>query len=186
METLSRALERFARAASPVLNKNVSRLPGSGASGGLGAGLMVLGAQLRARGQAMDEYFGLDGLFSKPWDLVVTAEGSLDYQSSKGKMPVEIAKRAKSHGIPVMALAGTIGPGAESVYESGICSFVGVVDRPISLDEAIKDAKKLLEDGAERAMRTLQLGISLRCKQSPLRISEDITESLAKVQTLTI
>ncbi|EMR61859.1 putative glycerate kinase protein [Eutypa lata UCREL1] len=141
---------------------DLSRLPGSGASGGLGAGLLVLGAQLRGRAEAMDEYFQLESLFDEPWDLVVTAEGSLDYQSAKGKMTVEIAKRAKNHGIPVIVLAGTIGPGAESVYGTGIRSFLSILDRPLSLDEAITDAKRLLEDGAERAMRTIRLGMSLR------------------------
>ena len=174
METLSYSLERFARAASPFIssssnnnnnnnkNRDLSRLPGSGASGGLGAGLLVLGAQLRGRAEAMDEYFQLESLFDEPWDLVVTAEGSLDYQSAKGKMTVEIAKRAKNHGIPVIVLAGTIGPGAESVYGTGIRSFLSILDRPLSLDEAITDAKRLLEDGAERAMRTIRLGMSLR------------------------
>lgn len=179
VEHLSHALARFASAASPLLVNNInnnsnggdlSLQPGSGASGGLGAGLLLLGAQLRGRAEAMDEYFGLSNLFDDhdelPWDLVVTAEGSLDYQSARGKMTVEIARRAKSRGIPVIALAGTIGPGAGSVYEAGICSVVSILDSPLTLDEAISDAKRLLVEGAERAMRTIRLGMALRCNSN--------------------
>lgn len=164
METLSYALERFAKAASRIVGRDLSQLPGSGASGGLGAGLLVLGSRLRPRAEAVDEYFGLRSLFDEPWHLVVTAEGSLDYQSAKGKMTVEIAKRAKERGIPVIVLAGTIGPGAESVYGTGIRAFLSIMDGPSSLDDAIKDAPRLIRNGAEKAMRIMQLGISLQEK----------------------
>ncbi|KAK7755378.1 hypothetical protein SLS62_002605 [Diatrype stigma] len=200
VEHLSRALERFASAARPLVDSNskdgdIALRPGSGASGGLGAGLLLLGAQLCGRAEAMDEYFGWStngggGLFGDdnddgdevPWDLVVTAEGSLDYQSARGKMTVEIARRAKSRGIPVLALAGTVGPGAEAVYEAGICSVVSVLDRPLSLDEAISDAKRLLVNGAERAMRTMLLGMALRCNHTMCNTTTT-TPSLASTPT---
>ena len=167
METLACALERFAHAASRIVNKDLRNIPGSGASGGLGAGLMVLDSRLRPRAEAVDEYFGLRNLFDEPWDLVVTAEGSLDYQSAKGKMTVEIAKRAKERGIPVIVLAGTIGPGAESVYGAGIRAFLSILDGPSTLEDAIKDAPRLVKNGAEKAMRMMQLGISLQAKGPP-------------------
>ena len=185
-------MEKFAHAASRIVNKDLRNIPGSGASGGLGAGLMVLGSRLRPRAEAVDEYFGLRNLFDEPWDLVVTAEGSLDYQSAKGKMTVEIAKRAKERGIPVIVLAGTIGPGAESVYGTGIRAFLSILDGPSSLEEAMKGARKLVTNGAEKAMRIVQLGISLQVKgdfgevarEAPARprrvpTPQDLTKSLA-------
>ena len=158
--------------AAPIVGigggKDLSRVPGGGASGGLGAGLLVLGARLRARADAADEYFGLRSLFDDegPWDLVVTAEGSLDAQSARGKMTSEIAHRARDRGAAVLVLAGTVGPGAESIYKSGVGAFLSILDHPLLLEEAIGGARELLRDGAERAMRTIQLGMSLR--QQPM------------------
>lgn len=84
VELLAAALQRFADVAEPTLGRDISRAPGSGASGGLGAGLMMLGARLRARGEAINEYFEFDHVFKKHWDFVITAEGSLDFQSPNG------------------------------------------------------------------------------------------------------
>ncbi|ORY55890.1 glycerate kinase [Pseudomassariella vexata] len=162
VETLSLALEKFAQAAMPILKEDLSLKPGSGASGGLGAGLMLLRASLRARGEAIDDYFMLKTLFEEHWDIVITAEGSLDFQSSKGKMTVEIARRAQEHGAQVIALAGTIGHGAETVYDAGVCAFLSILEGPASLEEAIKDADRLLKDAAEKSMRVIKMGMSLQ------------------------
>lgn len=89
-----------------ALNQDVSRVPGGGASGGLGAGLILLGAKLRARSEAINEYFEFDRVFEQKWDFVITAEGSLDGQSTQGKMTTEVARRAKRRGAQVVALAG--------------------------------------------------------------------------------
>lgn len=84
VETLAEALERFAEVAQWTTGKDISQSPGSGASGGLGTGLLMLGARLRARGEAINEYFAFDRVFEKQWDFVITAEGALDFQSPNG------------------------------------------------------------------------------------------------------
>lgn len=163
VEILSSGLDNFASLASGILNEDISTKPGSGASGGLGAGLMLLGAKLRARSEAINEYFHIDDIFTdRPWDFVFTAEGSLDHQSTKGKMTVEIARRARDHGAQVIALAGTIGAGADSVYDEGIEAFASISRGPSSLDEAIRETETLLRDAAERTMRLIQTGMALR------------------------
>jgi glycerate kinase len=106
VELLAQALGRLALVAQMALNQDVSRVPGSGASGGLGAGLILLGAKLRARSEAINEYFEFDRVFEQKWDFVITAEGSLDEQSTQGKMTTEVARRAKRRGAQVVALAG--------------------------------------------------------------------------------
>lgn len=152
---------------------DIGTRPGSGASGGLGAGILILGGQLRAREDAIDEYFGVSQLFSsssstsaapggQKWDLVVTAEGCLDAQSAQGKLTVEIARRARRHGAAVIALAGTIGPGAEGVYDDGIAAFASILDGPRSLKDAIASTAVLLTDAAERAIRMIQMGMRLK------------------------
>ncbi|KAH9996184.1 glycerate kinase [Xylariaceae sp. FL0662B] len=169
IETLSLALEKFAQAAKPILNKDLAIEPGGGASGGLGAGLILLGTKLRARSEAIDEYFMTKSLFDEPWDFVVTAEGTLDSQSAKGKMTGEIARRAREHNTQVIALAGAIGDGAETVYDAGICAFASILDCPLLLEEAIRDAERLLKDAAENSIRMIQLGMSLK-QSEPVKV----------------
>jgi glycerate kinase len=86
VETLSASLNRLAQVAQSTLGEDISQTPGSGASGGLGAGLMLLGATLRARAEAINEYFEFDRVFENQWDFVITAEGALDFQSPNGKV----------------------------------------------------------------------------------------------------
>lgn len=162
VEILSDALDNLAAALEPILATNISYVPGSGASGGLGAGLMLLGAELRARSEAINDYFHIDDILDQRWDFVFTAEGSLDSQSAKGKMTVEIARRARDYGAQVIALAGTIGDGADTVYEEGIEAFTSILNAPLSLEQAIEETEKLLKDSAERTMRMIQTGMSIR------------------------
>lgn len=175
IETLSSALDALAQAAKPILGKDISNEPGAGASGGLGAGLLLLKAKLRPRVAAIDDYFHLQDEFAyNSWDVVFTAEGSLDWQSAKGKMTVEIAKRARDSGCyQVVALAGTIRDGAESVYAEGIAAFTSIIDSPLSLEDAIKQTPTLLTNSAERTMRMLLVGRAM----SPLQSDNDATPS---------
>lgn len=88
VEMLATSLERLAQVAQSTLGEDISQTPGSGASGGLGAGLMLLGATLRARAEAINEYFEFDRVFENQWDFVITAEGALDFQSPNGKVGI--------------------------------------------------------------------------------------------------
>ncbi|KAL2000338.1 hypothetical protein VTN02DRAFT_3264 [Thermoascus thermophilus] len=157
---LAAALDVYASVARRKLGFDVSRAPGSGASGGLGTGLLLLGAVLRPRYEAISEYLDLDGLF-QDCDLVVTAEGAIDFQTPRGKIPAEVAMRAKKHRLPVIALAGTIGPGADANYKVGIDAYVCMLQRPTTLEEAIREAERLLTDSAECAMRMVMVGRTL-------------------------
>ncbi|KAF2182886.1 glycerate kinase [Zopfia rhizophila CBS 207.26] len=165
VELLSAALERLAAVAKNDLKREISLAPGSGASGGLGAGLMLLGARLRARSIAINEHFEFDRVFDSHWDFVITAEGSLDSQSTQGKMTTEIARRARRHGAQVVALAGTIGDGADVCYNAGIKAFTSILRGPSSLEEAIAETERLVKDGAEKVMRMILVGLALGRRQ---------------------
>lgn len=148
------------------MKQEISVAPGSGASGGLGAGLMALGAKLRPRSEAINEYFNFDGVLAEKWDFVITAEGSLDSQSTQGKMTTEVARRAQRHGAQVVALAGTIGEGADGCYGAGIKAFTSILKGPSTLEEAIAGTEKLVQDGAERVMRMILVGLALGKRQA--------------------
>jgi glycerate kinase len=126
---------------------------------------MLLFAKLRPRSDVMNQYFGFDRLFEdSQWDLVVTAEGSIDSQSTQGKMTTEVARLAKRHGTPVVAVAGTIGEGAEGCYDAGIGAFTSIMKGPLSLEEALSATELLVKDGAEKVMRMIMIGVDVQRK----------------------
>jgi glycerate kinase len=132
VEELAQAMDRFASVANAALGEDISLAPGSGASGGLGAGLRLVGASLHPRYDIIMRFLDLDSLIADV-DLIITAEGGIDYQTSRGKIPSEVARRAKAYNVPVVALAGTIGEGAAMNYEAGIHAYASIVQRPMTL-----------------------------------------------------
>jgi glycerate kinase len=158
---LEAALENYAAVIRRDLDIAVAEQAGSGASGGLGAGLYaLLGARLHPRYDIVMQYLNLDELMAQA-DLVLTAEGSLDEQTPFGKIPVEVARRAKQHGLPVIALAGTLGKGAALNLQHGIDAYASILQRPCSLEEAIAKAGRLLVKATEEVMRMVRVGALL-------------------------
>ncbi|MFF7488193.1 glycerate kinase [Streptomyces luteogriseus] len=160
-EELSEALENWAFVLTrdaAVPDSDLRSGPGTGASGGLGAGLAALGARLLPRFDVLLDHLDLDARLARA-DLVVTAEGALDHQTPRGKVPAEVARRAKRHGRPVLALAGTLGEGAGDV--PGVDACHGILPAPMELAEALLRAGELLTDATERALRMIVLGSRL-------------------------
>ena len=161
VELLEAGLETYAARIRAATGVDVGAAQGAGASGGLGAGLMgMLGGRLHPRFEIVMQYLDLDRLIAEA-DLVITAEGSLDGQTPYGKVPCEVAQRAKRRGLPVIALAGTIGKGVTANFDQGIDAFASILKRPCSLDEAIAKAEKLLKRAAEDAIRMISVGMQL-------------------------
>ncbi|MBE3573340.1 MAG: glycerate kinase [Moorella humiferrea] len=153
---LDAALARLADVIKRDLGKDVRELPGAGAAGGLGAGLVAfLGATLRRGIDLVMETLDLDGILAKGADLVITGEGEINHQTAFGKVPAGVARLAGKYGIPVVALAGSIGEGAATVYDHGIKGFMSIVPRPLPLAYCLENAATLLTDAAERLMRLL-------------------------------
>lgn len=172
VESLSEALETWAavlQSQAPHSAELDVRLgPGTGASGGLGAGLAaVLGAKLVPRFEALLDsgIAGIDlGRLIASADLVITAEGAIDYQTPRGKVPAEIAERAQRAGVPVLAFAGSIGDGAPAVHDIGIAALASIMTVPMPLAEAMANGEELLRDAAERTMRVVVLGAAIAAK----------------------
>lgn len=175
VEELAAGLDTYASVVEKSLGFDISTAPGSGASGGMGAGLMLIGATLRPRFDVIMKYFCIDELM-KDCDLVITAEGGIDYQTPRGKIPAEVAMRAKKHNLPVIVLAGTVGHDADVNYGHGIDAFVSIMQCPSTLENAIKNAERLLIEAAEGAMRMVTIGKSLRGEEK--KALGDITAAL--------
>jgi glycerate kinase len=168
VEQLERGLIHYADLIRQTTGLDIGLAAGSGASGGLGAGLIAFaGATLHPRYDIVMRYLAFDDLLSQA-DLVFTAEGSLDGQTPFGKIPAEVGRRAKALNIPVVALAGTIGKDVHVNLDHGINAFASILKRPCTLEEAIGKADKLLRRAAEDAMRMLQVGMTLAVRQSAL------------------
>ena len=164
IETLDGHLAHFDSILTRSLGKSFNDTPGAGAAGGLGAGLMAfLNAELRLGVDIMIEAVNLEERV-KGASVVFTGEGQLDFQTAFGKTPVGVAKVAKAYDIPVIAIAGGIAEGAEAVYDAGIDAMLGIVQEPMSLEDAVEDAARLIADTAEQAARLVVIGDSISSK----------------------
>ena len=160
VKTLDACLEHYDKVLSRTLGQSYDKIPGAGAAGGLGAGLMAfLNAQLRLGVDIMIDAVNLKERM-KGASLVFTGEGQLDFQTVFGKTPVGVAKVAKADNIPVIAIVGGIGEGAAAVYDVGIDAMLGIAQAPMSLEDAVEDALQLIADTAEQAARLIAIGNS--------------------------
>lgn len=157
VEKLDTAMQNVARVVTSCIGQDIALTPGSGASGGLGAGLLLVGAKLHPRFDIVSQFLDIDDLLAD-CDLVITAEGGIDYQTPYGKVPSYIASKAQAHQVPVIALAGTVGEGAAINYNHGIDAYASILKSPMPLECAIEQASRLLADAAESMMRMVMIG----------------------------
>ncbi len=161
VEKLEAALEIYAAVIERDLGVDVRTMPAGGASGGLGAGLhALLGAKLHPRIDIVTQYLDLDGALDET-DLVITAEGAIDFQTPRGKIPMEVAQRAKQRGLPVIAIVGSVGERANENFEYGIDAFFSGINQPMDLSMALEKAEDLVAACAENVIRTVLVGSAL-------------------------
>lgn len=157
MPQLDGWMARYARILANALGRDVSVLPGAGAAGGLGAGLFAYCGARAERGiEFVLDAIGIDAALEGV-DLVITGEGHMDAQSANGKAPVGVAERAKRRGIPVIAIVGGRALDLGDVYERGIGLVLPVCPGPITLEESMRGADRLLPLAGETAIRAFLL-----------------------------
>jgi glycerate 2-kinase len=158
---LDGALARYAQVLRRDLGADVAELPGAGAAGGLGAGLMAfLHARLQAGAEMVLQAVGFDRRLEGA-SLVFTAEGRLDGQTVYGKAPGAVAAAARRRDIPVVVLAGGLGPGYDRLYAAGVSAVLALPDGPLTLEESMARAAELVTTAAEQAMRLIRIGSML-------------------------
>jgi glycerate kinase len=164
VKELDAALAHFADVVEEAVGRRLRDAPGAGAAGGLGFGLMAFcdadlqpGVELALDALGADEV--LDGAA-----LVITAEGMLDSQTLAGKAPVGVARRARRHGVPVVAVGGAVAPMPASViqrfHDEGIVAICPSVEGAASDDELMDPdgTRRRLERTGERIARLIDLG----------------------------
>ena len=152
---LDRALGRLAAVIERQYGLRVAEIPGAGAAGGTGAGLMAfLNAKLVSGAALVVDASGFDKALAGA-ELVITGEGRADGQTVYGKAPGEVAKRANAGGVPVLLLAGSKGAGWESLLTQGIGSVVALAQEGDNLTELMQDARPALTRAAARAVKEM-------------------------------
>ncbi|EJO5346764.1 glycerate kinase [Clostridium botulinum] len=157
VKKLDNNLAYFANIVENKVGKDIKEVPGAGAAGGLGFGLMAfLNAKLEKGIDIVIEYTKLREKI-KNADFVFTGEGSIDFQTVLGKTPFGVAKVAKEFNIPVIAFAAHIGDDLDILYENGIDSIVGVIRGVTDLENALKEGKINVEKASENITRILTI-----------------------------
>jgi len=153
---LDAALARLAVVIGRDLGRQVADIPGAGAAGGAGAGLVAfLDAKLVEGAPLVVDASGFDQAL-RGAHLVITGEGRVDGQTAFGKAPGEVAKRAKSAGIPSLLLAGSRGPGWESLSSMGVTSVVTLAQEA---DPEGHNLQVLMHDAAPALTRAAALAV---------------------------
>lgn len=145
---LDRNLRHYAAVLERDLGQKIDDVPGAGAAGGLGAGLLAfLQAELK---RGVDIVIEATNLLEavRDADVVITGEGKIDGQTIYGKTPIGVAKTAKKHGIPVIGIAGNIGADSHVVYEHGMDALFSIVPGVTTLENAFANASDYVEKTA--------------------------------------
>lgn len=159
VKTLDQGLKDFSEVIKSNMGIDVSNLPGAGAAGGLGGGLVAfLNGKLAPGIDMVLEKVQLEKEIQDA-DFVITGEGRLDFQTAMGKAPVGVAKVAKKYGVPVIALAGGVADEAVETHKKGIDSFFSIINYPITLAEAMnpETARKFTEKNTEEIFRLIKV-----------------------------
>ncbi|SQB91240.1 glycerate kinase [Clostridium paraputrificum] len=156
LEELDSNLKHYAEVVKRDMGKEIDKVEGAGAAGGLGAALIgFCNGKLESGIDLVIKHSNLEDKVRKA-DFVFTGEGSIDFQTKFGKTPIGVAKIAKKYNIPVIAFGGRIGEGIDELYSLGIDSVIGITPGVISLDEALSKGKDNLEISAENVVRILE------------------------------
>jgi len=157
---LDAALGRLADVCAAHLGRDLRDQPGAGAAGGLGfAALAFLGATLRPGVELVAE-LGKLAQAMEGASLAFTGEGRMDAQTLHGKTPAGVARIARQAGVPLIALAGSLGEGYQELYAAGISAAFSLAPGPLTLAQACAQAAQLLEDRAQDATRLWLAGRS--------------------------
>lgn len=159
---LDAALANMAEIIKKDLDKDVANIPGAGAAGGLGAGLIgLLGAKLQPGFAIIAELLELER-YIKEANLIISGEGFIDKSTLYGKVLVGIGNIAQRYSVPVVAIGGGVASEIEEIYNLGIKGLYPSTTRPMTLEEAMSDAYKLITISTRNALELIKLGLNMK------------------------
>ncbi|WP_270181162.1 glycerate kinase [Alkalihalobacillus sp. CinArs1] len=154
VEVLDQHLEHWADEVERTTGVRLHDKPGAGAAGGIGGAFQAFFPSRMERG--IDVVIAYTDLEEKlvGAELAITGEGQVDSQTASGKTPMGVAQAANDLGIPTVVIAGSVGDGIEALYPYGVIGVHSMVNRPMTLDAAMKEASRLLESSTEQVVRS--------------------------------
>lgn len=159
VKELDENLNHLADVVKRDLNKIIKNIPGAGAAGGLGGGMIAfLNAKLQSGIDIVIEQLDLERHI-KDADFVITGEGRIDSQTVNGKVPFGVAKVAKKHNVPVIAIAGSLSDDSHINHESGIDAMFSIINNPVDIRTAMEsaNAKIYIERATEEIFRLIRV-----------------------------
>ncbi|UXY15924.1 glycerate kinase [Chitiniphilus purpureus] len=155
-QALDAALAHYGALLSLACGRDVASPPGAGAAGGTGAALLALGGTLQRGAEWVMAATGIETGITG-CDLVITGEGRLDGQTRHGKAPCAVARAAQRQGVPVIAIAGSLGEDTAAL--AGLFHAIfAVVPGPCSPEAALRDAARNLQATSRNVAAVLRLG----------------------------
>lgn len=162
LELLEKGMKHYAEKIKETLGRDVTKISGGGAAGGMGVALLAFcNASMQSGIKTILNLINFNKIIADA-DLIITGEGRIDGQSANGKVLDGIGNYARERHIPVVAITGGMGDNAHLVYDCGIDSIMVTVNKPMSLEMALDNAKSLLADCADRLFRFIKIGINLK------------------------
>ncbi|MEG1931561.1 MAG: glycerate kinase, partial [Pygmaiobacter sp.] len=153
VEFLDGQLRAGAQIILQELGADVADLPGAGAAGGMGGGMVAFfGSRLQMGIETVLDTVGFDSLLQDA-DVVLSGEGKIDNQSLRGKVVIGVARRTKKYGIPLIAVVGDIGDNVEGAYDEGVSAVFSINRVAVDFHKAKHRSKNDLRLTMDNLMR---------------------------------
>lgn len=146
-------LHRFGAAGDRWFGQDLSGQPGTGAAGGLGYALQLLGGHYGSGAEVLCGLLGLDDALAGA-DWVITGEGGSDDQTLQGKAPFVVAQHARRFGVPVTLISGNIDASVLARLSDYFAGCFSLVSAEVPMHQAMHAAADLLADRSEAVTRT--------------------------------
>lgn len=154
MKAFDESITSYAIKVAHHLNKQCQHIEGAGAAGGIGYGLLSAGAVMHGGAEYIADIV-LSDLDLKTFDYIFTGEGKSDFQTQYGKLPVCVANRGNEAGVRTILVSGGLGTNYETLYDNFL-SIHSITDGPMSLDDAIDNAERLIRNACRNIGRLLK------------------------------
>lgn len=155
VERLDKNLAHLAEVVRRDIGAEIADLPGAGAAGGMGGGMVAFfDSKLQMGIETVLDTVGFDARL-KDADLVFSGEGRIDTQSLRGKVVIGVARRTRKAGVPLIAVVGDIGDGIERAYEEGVSAVFSTNRVAVPFQEAKLRCRSDLKLTMDNLMRFL-------------------------------
>lgn len=156
---LEKGMKNYVNIIEKITNTTWNSLEGIGAAGGMALPLVAFfGGKLCKGFELIQNSFQIDKRVEEGgYQLILTGEGQINYQTQNGKLPFGMAKIGKKYNIPVVAIAGAVEKDIDPLYEHGLTAAFSITNKPMLLSQAIEEAEDLLAETLKNIIKLIQI-----------------------------